>query len=308
METDAVNPTARSGVPAAPAGEVPARTWFEAPGGSGLLRLSVPGTARHAADAAVALYRCSELLDALEQWSMTALAWRWITPPMRTTLRSHVVATWQTSDPSAAAEPVPEAAWRLELPWTMVRALPAPTGALAQRMRWSEVPVVLAAAQMHLTADELQHLEPGGAVILPESVRPPWRGLLRAFDEPAHPGCGMPVALHPTLAAERIAGRSGEALHPAEGGGAWCEVRFDRPRTLCGDRLAAWYQGDLGQPGTGASLWCCASEFEAARPLASGQLMPWGDGWALALEAICEPRRVAPGVHDGAEAESQGRA
>jgi hypothetical protein len=306
MDADAVIPNARLGVLPALGGAVTTRAWFEAASSAGPLRLCGPGTVRHAADAGILLHRCSELLDALEDWTATGLGWRWIAPPTPTTPESHVSVAWRAGEPARGGDGAQNAAWQIELPWALVRALPAPVGALGQRLRWSEVPVVLAAAQIHLSADELQQLETGGAVILPESLRPDWRGLLRAFDEPAFAGWGMPVAFGAPLAAARVPGRSSDVVRPSEGDGAWCEVRFEGPRTLAGDRLAGWFQGDLGDLGARASLWRCATEFEAARPLASGRLMPWGDGWALALEVLCEPPRPAPVVHGYAEAGFKG--
>jgi hypothetical protein len=277
--------------------EAPQRTWFEAPTAAGTVRLRVTGAVRHAADAAIVLARCGELIDALEEWSGIALAWRWVAALSPTTAESHARVLWRFDVDGTAggkAAPPSEPGWQLELPWTLLRVLPAPTGVLAQRLCWLEVPVVMATAQIQLSAGELQLLEPGGAVILPESVHAESPGLLRASDEPARAGWGMPAAMRLPSSVRRVAsGPRPEIQTDAAVDGAWCEVRLDGLRAVPGDRLAGWYDGDLGPVGTRASLWRCATDLETARPLATGTLVPWADGWALLLQALCEAPRPA---------------
>jgi hypothetical protein len=84
---------------------------------------------------------------------------------------------------------------------------------------------------------------------------------------------------------------------PAAGAGdRWFEVRLGVPRVLPADRLAGWFEGELGAIHAGASLWRCASETEPARPLATGRLIPWAEGWALALQHLCEMPHCAAAV------------
>lgn len=261
----------------------PARTWFEAPSAFGPLRLSLAGAPRHAADAAIALARCEPLLDALDAWVGGALGWRWIDEP-EPTPATHAGAGWS---PDGTAPDMDDPQFRLELPRAALRALPAPADALAAQLRWLPVAVVLAVAQLRVDADELVLLEPGGAVVLPDSLQPAWHGLARALDEPAEPGCGVPVALDSADHARRL--RAGPANGaPADGDSIWCEVRVAPRHPVPGDRLAGWFEGELGEIGPRASLWRCATAREPARPLAGGRLMPWGDGWALAVETLCE--------------------
>ncbi len=294
-----ISSSRRAAQPTAVDGDAPPRTWFEASTGAGSVRLRITGAVRHAADAAIVLHRCSELIDALEDWTATPLAWRWIGSPLPSAAESHAVAVWRFAEDLAAGRDdsdADEPGWRVELPWTLLRALPAPEGTLAPRLRWLPVSVILTAAQTRITADELDSLEPGGAVILPESFGADWRGLLRGCDEPARPGLGMPVALCSPPAARRVAARACQELNAADGSDdAWCEVRLDGLRTVAADRLAGWYEGDLGEIGTRASLWRCATDLQPPLPLAAGTLMPWADGWALSVEAICEPARPSAG-------------
>jgi hypothetical protein len=276
------------------------RCWFEAPTRFGALRFSVTGAPRHAADAAISLQRCERLLDALDDWSGSALAWRWIEEPPPTTTASHACAYW---DPDRAhfdrVELTPQqAAYELELPWAWLRTLPAPAHALAAQLHWPELPMVLAVSQLRLGADELALLEPGGAVVLPESLQPSWHGWLRALDEPAESGRGVPILLSSPSSARRLKASAANGHAAGADDSTWCEVRLSTRHTVPADRLAGWSEDDLGEIGPRASLWCCATDHEPARPLAGGRLIPWGDGWALALEVLCEHTRVgAAKVH-----------
>ncbi len=271
---------------------IDAGTWFEAPSPFGPLRLCAfaGGPVRHAAHAAVALHRCEDLLGALHAWTGHALDWRWTeTPAPRMAAATHACARWKPrgdgSDPGATPR---DLLCLLSLPWALLRRLPPPGGALAACLRWPAVPVVLAVSQFRIGSDELALLEPGGAVVLPDSLRAPWHGVLRTADEPATPGLGVPVAL-PTPSAPRLV--RGDAPPSSTGGGlddrVVCEVRLAVPHTLPGDRVAGWCDGEaLGEVGPHATLWRCATAQDDAACLAGGRLMPWGDGWALAVETV----------------------
>jgi len=151
-----------------------------------------------------------------------------------------------------------------------------------------------------LPAADLALLEPGGALLLPESfdAGAPWRGRLRAAGERA--GAGVPVALDAPLAPRLLAG--GESAPPAgtagvadaadtpgaSGPGPTCEVLLDLPHGLDASLLAGWQAGAvLAQAGSGASLWLHAPG-QPTLCAARGRLMPWGGGWALAIEALGE--------------------
>jgi len=266
--------------------------WFEAQTGGGSMRLYASGSARHAADAAVALGRCDALLDALDAWTEAPLEWRWIAAPASVTATaSHARAQWRPEESARSGKK--ELACRLELPWTLLRKLPAPDPELARQLHWLEVPVVLAIAQLHIGEDELALLEPLGAVVLPESMQSSWHGCLRALDEPAQPGAGVPVTLPSPWSPRRTkSGSRGAVAAAAAGDRIRCEVRLGMAHPVPGDRLAGWYEGDLGEVTTRAGLWRCATEREPARCLATGELMPWGDGWALALRELYEIRQT----------------
>jgi hypothetical protein len=269
-----------------------AGAWFEARTASGPVRLYASGPARHAADAAVALARNEALLDALDAWTGLALDWRWIAAPAAVTATaSHARALWRPQNPAAAGKK--GGGCRLEIPWSMLRMLPAPEEALAACLQWAEVPVVLAIAQLAIPQEELALLEPGGAVVLPESMQSGWCGVLRALDDPGQPGAGVPVSLASPWTPRRVAvGQRAEVRTETGGDRVRYEVRLTVSHALPSDRLGGWFTGDLGEVGPGAGLWRCATEREPAYCLAAGALMPWGDGWALALQELYEIRQA----------------
>jgi hypothetical protein len=145
---------------------------------------------------------------------------------------------------------------------------------------------------LHIGDHEIALLEPGGAVVLPESMQRDWRGTLRTLDEPALPGAGVPVSLPSPWSPHRISTATPAPASAAPAARApLYEVRLGVPHALAGDRLGGWYDGDLGAVGERAGLWRCASEREAAVCLGTGELIPWGDGWALALADLYEIRQ-----------------
>ncbi len=280
-----------SGAAAAPRGSV-----FETVLPAGPLRLRVDTPAlHHALDAAIALQRCEAQLEAMETWIGQPLDWRWTEIPLAPAPRgSQVRIPWHVDAATADGQRV-EARGSLELPWTLLRALPAPVPALARLLQWPRVPAQLLLSCPLLPADELDLLEPGGALLLPESFTDPWQGRLKATGES---GDGVPVALESPLAPRLMAcdaawpASSADAppgAVPQAGGPRACEVRLDLPQALPVEQLTGWQAGTaLEGGGPGASLWLRAQGRVPALCLARGRLMPWGCGWALAIESLCE--------------------
>jgi hypothetical protein len=228
---------------------------------------------RHAAAAAVVLQQAGPVLDALDDWTVLELDWLWAPLPQAADAGSHVVLRWPDDDTAPLSA-------HLVLPWNLVRHMPPPTGTLTERVRWEPAQATAVVARLALGVAELDALEPGGAVVLPESMRPDWRGALRARGEPLD--TGTPLALAAPHA-PRVVPRD-HAASPLAGdaGTIACEVRLDRTPMVAIDRLAGWSTGDIGDLGDRASLWRCDG---APQRCAVGTLMPWGDGWALALDA-----------------------
>lgn len=253
-------------------------TWFEAPTPHGPLRLYLgepQGPATHAAAAALALQRAAPMLDALDAWLGDAAPdWR-----------------WQHGTASARGSSMLRLPWRgschqLIAPWPWLRALPPPPEALAARIQWPAIDAVLAIAQLPLQGNELQQLEPGGAVLLPESMQPGWTGRLRTAAEAGH--AGVAVALH-ELARPHVLPGTASPLQPTGAAGRPCEVRLGLHGALPATSLAGWHPDALRgavAPDLAATLWQQPAAREPARCLAHGHLLPWGDGWALLVDGL----------------------
>lgn len=266
-----------------------ARIGYQAPSPFGVLRLwlhDAPAP-RHAADAAIALQRADALLAAFDAWSGLDADWRWAgTAEPSPDPATHGWADWFPDATALDPDAAPTA--RLELPWALLRRLDAPPAALQAQLRWPALPAAVVISRSPLPADELAALEPGGAVLLPESLERPWRGELRAAAEPARPGSGVPLELarpqSPRLLARTAVGPTALERPGIPGAEVPCEVRLAASGACGADRLAGWTGGELTDSSLRASLW--RTDGEAARYLASGSLLPWGDGWALLVEAV----------------------
>jgi hypothetical protein len=305
--------SAKASATAAPAC-MPRGGVFEVAVPAGPLRLRIDTPAlRHALDAAIALQRCEPLLLALEAWLRQPLDWRWTEIPQAPAPRgSQVRLPWRLdAGAPGPGDTTPQGS--LELPWALLRALPAPDAALAALLQAPLLPAQLLLSRPPLQAEEMQSLEPGGALLLPESFSGPWQGWLSAAGEDG----GVPVRLESPLA-PRLASTDGSVAYtvrpePVEGPAAQpgdrastssartdsfhcggnhfpsCEVRLELPRALPLACLAGWQAGAMIEgAGPGASLWLRAHERAPALCLARGRLMPWGGGWALAIEALGE--------------------
>jgi len=273
----APNEPARDAVADEQPGSLPEdAAWFEAASPFGPLSLCVRngGTVQHVPAAAVALQQAHPLLDALDDWAALELDWRWTAVPQAADAGSHVLLRWPADETATIAA-------HLVLPWSLVRSLPAPAGTLADAVRWEPAQATVVVARLALGSDELEALESGGAVVLPGSMRADWRGALRAAGEPRE--AGAPLLLAPPQAPQVVPPEPAAGAPAAEPGAIACEVRLDASPRVAIERLAGWVPGDLGDLGARASLWRCDG---AERCCARGTLMPWGDGWALALEAV----------------------
>jgi len=265
-------------------------TWFEAPCASGSVRLCVgpdAPAAQHAAEAAILLRHVEPLLAAMDDWAGTECAWRWAAAPAQGAADSVATVRWRGGSRDRHCV--------LSWPWALLRSLPAPPPELAARLDWPLVASVLVLARLQIDAGDLALLEPGGAVLVPQSMQPPWQGWLRAADESASEAtAGVAVDLS-TPWRPRLAGS--DALEcassaPRDAMRADCELRLDLPLGVSALRLAGWpLAGDpgdivhLAESGLRVALWRRATPGPDQR-LARGRLMPWGDGWALAVEAV----------------------
>lgn len=287
-ETTLIRPAA-----AAARGATSQGTWFEAPTPHGPLALCLHeagGPAAHAAAAALALQRAAALLQPIDDWlGDGAPDWRWAPAP--------------PAGPDAAALRLPwrEGGHQLIAPWRWLRALPPPPPALAAELQWPAIEARLGITRLRLAGEQLQQLEPGGALLLPASMRPGWTGWLHGSTEPAEAGSAL---LLDDPARPRMRGhtpaptQAGEITLDMDGmvGGRPCEVRLHLTRALPAGCLAGWCDEPLRDaiaPDLAASLWQCATVREPERCLAQGRLLPWGDGWALLIDGLGEETRQA---------------
>lgn len=266
-------------VPPLHAAPAPTETRFDAATRWGTLSLHADGApAPHAAAAALLLDRCDPLLDALDAWTHTALDWQWVAgvdadEPAAARAAAH--CTLDSNGPAGALTV------RLKLPWSLLRSLGAPAEPLASRLVWSAVPALVVVSQPAIDEAQLRQLERGGAVVLPESMRSPWRARLRAAEEGAHDGLVVELS---SADCARVPD-AGQTAEPA-GERPVCEVRMNPVGALKPPELAGWSAGAAIDLAPRASLWRCAGPTEAERYLAGGRLLPWGDGWAMLIESI----------------------
>jgi hypothetical protein len=261
-------------------GTHPQGTWFEAAWGDAGVRLCVgPGTraAAHAAAAAILLHGVEALLSPLDDWSGAELDWRWVDAPAPDGQGVHASARWHGG--STAHECV--VSW----PWTALRSLPPPPADLAARLEWPMVDAVLVLAELQIDRAELELLEPGGAVLVPQSLQPPWQGLLRGAEAAPQASVAVDLSIpwRPRLAtAPALPGAV--VADPAR---AACELRLDLPLGVSAQRLAGWRrEGDAGEIVRLDEGVLRATLCQGGRTMAGGRMMPWGDGWALAVETV----------------------
>jgi hypothetical protein len=271
-------------------------TWFEAPTAHGPLRLYLgepDGPAVHAASAALALQRAGGLLAELDAWLGDAAPdWRWMPAGTGASSAANIAASpaiGPATAPTTLRLPWRDSAHQLIVPWAWLRAQAAAPDALAARWHWPATEALLAAAWLRLSADELRQLEPGGAVLLPASMRPGWTGRLRGLAEADD--AGVAVALDDPAAPCVLPGpATAQQAAPAAPGRLY-ELRLHLSRAIPADRLTAWHAQPLADamaPELAATLWQLPAAREPGCGLAHGRLLPWGDGWALLIDGLGE--------------------
>jgi hypothetical protein len=327
MSTDLADPGLRPAAPAAatPAPEAPGLHFSaSSPWGALHLHLQADAPVPHAAAAALRLANLEPLLAALEAWLCLARPadetapqawhgpdWRWpaadgadmadtahVTgvaeaaeapvPPVRARAQLHWPPDPERTGPAGAAA-------QLQLPWALLRRLPAPTPELRGCLQWQPEPALCVLATPRLSAEEALQLEPGGLLLLPASFQPGWSGRVRAAAEP--PGTGWPVLLARPDAPLPAPGPA-EAAAPPAPGGRW-ELRRACALPLAAPVLCGW--GGWGGEGRveplpladEATLWLLGSPHEPGLCVARGRLVPWGQGQALLVAACALPGPAA---------------
>jgi hypothetical protein len=266
-------------------------TWFDAPLPQGTLQLYLGepgGPAGHAAAAALALQRATALLEVLDDWlGEPSPDWRWQPDPAARPGPAMLRLPWRDS------------CHQLLAPWSVLRRLPPPTAGLVDVLQWPAVDAVLAVARPGLRPEEVRLLEPGGAVLLAESLQPGWTGWLRS----AHEDCSAGAAVRlddPRRPRVQPGGPAGAASPgpgaappgPADGQpGRAFEVRLGLQRAVPADGVAGWRADALAgavSADLAATLWQLPAGRDPAHCLAHGRLLPWGDGWAMLIDGLGE--------------------
>ncbi|MEP7280380.1 MAG: hypothetical protein ABI696_00265 [Rubrivivax sp.] len=263
--------------------------WFEAPSAQGALRLAVRvdgAGIRHAADAAIALGDCEPLLAGIDDWAAEPIEWRW---------RGPASGSGDDDEPAVRSWLVwPGGRAMLTCPLDWLRARAAPQGDWARELALPALAATLVGGRMRVPVGALCDLEVGGAIVLEPSFRPAWYGVLSANGEEARSDlAGSTVALagvaDATPALPRfVSGVDRTTVLQAVGNAddPLCELRLALPNPVAAAGLAGWCAGPVGPAGPAASFWLCGDPLRPARRLAGGQLMPWGDGWALAVQTL----------------------
>ena len=251
------------------------------------MRLWVPARVRHAADAAVAL----AILRAAARRARRLVG-----------LRAGL-ALVAPGTPSGGVPPHARAQWHRDMrrrrpPRCVPRRAAVVAAATARRPAGTAGGATalepghrhLVLAQLPLDDVELEIAGAGRRLLLP------------VFDGPRHgkAGCAPPTKARRPAAVWPV--RLADPWHaPGAAGGRACgraadatdaglyEVRSvaaTPARRGSAGRLAA--RRPRRAPDARASLWRCAGDGGSARYLASGALMPWGDGWALHLETLAD--------------------
>ena len=274
-------------------------TWFEAATPHGPLRLYLGepgGPAPHAAAAALALQRASGLLAGLDAWlGDDAPEWRWVADA--TSAGSAASAACASLGSTVVRLPWRDSTHQWIVPWAWLRAMPAPPAELAAGWQWPALEAVLAVARLRLSADELRQLEPGGAVLLPPSMRAGWTGRLRGRAEDAD--AGVPVSLQDP-ASPRLLPLRAPPLPGAAGAAGSADAPGDDPGARAGEGpgggLAVWPGVGLGA-GQGAAQAAgqgagrpCEVRLQLPHAIPADRLAGWHEG---ALADVVAPAGAA---------------
>jgi hypothetical protein len=234
---------------------------------------------RVALEAAAALYQAERWLPALEDWLGCGLLPKLsaVTEPLAESLMfdRHVLVTSLELD----AE--------LHLPLSALLGVRTPPPAAFAHWTWHPLACELVLDTLPLGADDLKGLEPGALLVLPSSFATTWQ----AFLQPAN-GQGGSFAARVYEARGRLcvaASGEGSAQHPPAD---QASVRFRQQVAVPPADLLGWSgpkPAALDAPlllAAHAVMVHGSAAAMASRPLAAGQLIPVGSGFALRLDEV----------------------
>lgn len=233
-------------------------------------------------EAAAALYQAERWLPALEDWLGCGLLPRLssVTEPLAEALMfdQHLRVTH------------PELDAELHLPWSTLRALRTPPPTQFTHWTWHPLACALVLDALPLGDGDLAGLEAGALLLLPASFAGPWQaGLVPAGGR----GEVHPARLYESHGRLCVAA-AGEGEAPAIAGDH-ATVRFRQPLLVPPADLLGWSGAKpaaLEAPlllSAHAMMVHGGAATLANRPLATGQLIPVGAGFALRLDGVPLP-------------------
>lgn len=228
-------------------------------------------------DAAAALYQAERWLPGLEDWLGQGLVPTLtpVTEPLAESLmfNQHVLLTNLELD----AE--------LYLPLSALSALRSPPPASFAAWTWHPMTCDLVLDALPLGADDLQNLEVGALLLLPASFSATWNARLQLT---GGQGGVFGARMYESRGRLCVSSTGDTAPHPAND---HATARFRLPLTVPPADLFGWSgtkPSALDAPALLATnaVVVHASAVMKSRPLAAGQLIPVGSGFALRLDEL----------------------
>lgn len=226
-----------------------------------------------ALDAARALGASESCWRALEDWLGTGLAPDWIPPADRPAFVEHAVL----SHPAAGVD--------LHLPMSALRRTGSPPPAALAGWQWQPMRCELVLDAVALAPTDLLSLHSGALLLMPAAFASAWHGRLMPMGGPA----GVYGAHLYEQRGRLCVGASGQASPHAPNDHA--TVRFAHPLSVRASHLLGW--AGAKPPALDAphlqlpdALVLHASALAHARPLAAGQLVPVGSGFAMRIDRL----------------------
>src|SRR5690606_37086842 len=134
---------------------------------------------------------------------------------------------------------------RLEVPWPLLRTIGLPPARLGSRLRWHDSPARLTLARLILCPAEQAAIEPGGAVVLADSMRAGWISWLHQVGEAPEQGLAVrlpgPMPMPAAVSLEAADADSPPLAPQVCAGDQACEVRLALPGLLPPSLLAGWH-------------------------------------------------------------------
>ena len=223
--------------------------------------------------AASALAQAEPWLHALEEWLGCGLVPELLPPGAPWVFEQH-----------ATGKP-PSLDLTVHMPLSALESAPKPPPAALAEWTWQTLRCDLLLDAVPLTLADVQALEVGALVLLPAAFGTQWQGRLR----PVSGQGGMYAArLYEQRGRLRVAAHGETASHPSND---HATVRFVHPLDVRLPHLLGWSSGkvsalDAPQLLERGAVVVHGSALLHERPLASGQLVPVGSGFAVRIDEL----------------------